>query len=99
MYREYRDNGKLCPLMGGRPCTGNDCAMAVYSVVGELWRCGLPVVGTKEGGNVIGTERLEVRNMGDGKELSEMVRRMMSDESTTDAQRFAALEQLSKEDE
>lgn len=59
---------------------GNDCAMAVYSIVGELWRCGFAIVGTKEGGNVVGIERLIVRNIDDEKEMSEMVERMLNKE-------------------
>ena len=88
----YEDRGTLCPLRGGRPCMGNDCAMAVYSATWNGWRCGLASENDMEACNIIGYDHVD-------EDAREMVRRMMEDDLMTDAQKIAALKALEKENE
>ena len=57
----YEDRGTLCPLMGGKPCMGADCACAVVRYAWAKWRCGLVSLNyaNLEEANVIGFEHAD----------------------------------------
>ena len=74
----YEDRGTLCPLMGGKPCMGKECAMAVYSAIWDGWRCGLASENDMEACTIIGYDHVD-------EDAREMVRRMMKDDLMTNA--------------
>ena len=53
-----------CPLMGGKPCMGKQCAMATYTwhtpSQTRTWRCGVPHVDDMEARSPIEEECFDI---------------------------------------